>query len=727
MQAANEDLRLGTQTLELEVTERRRTQEELKALNETLEERVADRSAAAERRAVELARSEEALLKQTTILQSILDSMGDGVIVADKKGNVILSNPAAEEILHTRQTGIPIKEWTEHYGLYLPDMVTAYPTKELPPVRAIEGEDVDAAEVFVRHADVPEGGIWLSFNARPLKGEDGVLHNGVAVFRDVTTHKKAEREQQKFTSLIENSSEFIGMASLEGKFFFLNEAARKLVGLHSDNEVLLTNLSDCCTEETWVELRDISLPQVMKTGQWEGEGRLRHFKNGRFIDVWMIIFLVRDPQTSEPLCLATVQRDITEQKRATRDLQKAKESAEAANIAKSQFLANMSHELRTPLNAIIGYSDMLQEEAEDKGRKEFIPDLQKVNSAGKHLLNLINDILDISKIEAGKMDLFLETVSLPGMIRDIATIVGPLMEKNKNTLEVNCPSDLGTMHTDATKVQQILFNLLSNAGKFTDQGTVFLDVARKMVGGRDWIQWRVRDTGIGMTPAQRVKLFQDFAQVDASTTRKYGGTGLGLAISKRFCRMMGGDITVESTFGKGSTFTIWLPASVAIRTKEPNLAGTKLPAKASTGRNTILMVDDDPAWRDLMGRHLTKKGFHVVPASSGEEGLQVARTLCPMAIILDVLLPGLDGWAVLKALKADPDLATIPVILLTIIENKTLGYSLGASDYLLKPVDPDQLAAVLKKYGLNRPADLLEEADNNAVGAYQASMEETDV
>jgi signal transduction histidine kinase/putative methionine-R-sulfoxide reductase with GAF domain len=236
---------------------------------------------------------------------------------------------------------------------------------------------------------------------------------------------------------------------------------------------------------------------------------------------------------------------------------------EEASGHKSEFLANMSHELRTPLNAIIGYSEMLQEEAEDLGEAALLPDLGKINAAGKHLLELINDILDLSKIEAGKMDLYLETFSVQDLVRDVAAIVRPLVDKNVNTLVVNCPDDVGVMHADLTKVRQALFNLLSNAAKFTDHGTITLDASRESGADGDWLTFAVSDTGIGMTDEQLGRLFEAFSQAEASTRTKYGGTGLGLAISRQFCRLMGGDITVISAYGEGSTFTVRLPAVVS--------------------------------------------------------------------------------------------------------------------------------------------------------------------
>jgi signal transduction histidine kinase len=248
-----------------------------------------------------------------------------------------------------------------------------------------------------------------------------------------------------------------------------------------------------------------------------------------------------------------------ENARLFQELQEANVQLAAASRHKSQFLANMSHELRTPLNAIIGYSEMLQEEAEDLGEETLIPDLQRVNAAGKHLLGLINDILDLSKIEAGRMDLFVETFEVGQLVRDVEAIVQPLVEKNGNALIVACPEDVGTMQADLTKVRQTLFNLLSNAAKFTDHGTISLTVERD---SDDWLTFAVTDTGIGMTEEQLGRLFEAFAQAEASTRSKYGGTGLGLAISRHFARMMGGDLTVTSVYGEGSTFTVRLPVHV---------------------------------------------------------------------------------------------------------------------------------------------------------------------
>jgi signal transduction histidine kinase/CheY-like chemotaxis protein len=414
--------------------------------------------------------------------------------------------------------------------------------------------------------------------------------------------------------------------------------------------------------------------------------------------------------------LVLAMEDVTERRRAEEEIAKAKETAENANRTKSLFLANMSHELRTPLNAILGYSEMLQEEVVERQLVgEFGSDLEKINGAGKHLLTLINDILDLSKIEAGKMELYLESFDLTAMIDDVASTIRPMVEKTANALHIRRSPDLGAMHADQIKVRQALFNLLSNAVKFTHQGNVTLEANRQIMDGSEWIVFRVTDTGIGLSPEQIVKLFQDFTQADASTTRKFGGTGLGLVLTRRFCQMMGGDVTVRSVSGEGSVFTIKLPAVVGeVKSEEivesADAVIASLHEWAGDGAeplppagSCVLVIDDDPTQRDLIRRFLRKEGFSVYTAARGEEGLRLARQLRPVAITLDVMMPGMDGWSVLLALKADRELRDIPVIMLTMVDDPDRGFALGAADIATKPVDRARLSEILRKYTCPHP------------------------
>ena len=385
--------------------------------------------------------------------------------------------------------------------------------------------------------------------------------------------------------------------------------------------------------------------------------------------------------------------DITALRDAEQSQVAALDEAEAANLAKSLFLANMSHELRTPLSAIIGYSEMLIEEVEEAGGSDQVmSDVRKIESNARHLLGLINDVLDLSKVESGKMEAFAETFDIATVVTDVAATVGPLMEKNDNALDLRLGDGLGSMHSDVTRIRQMLLNLLSNAAKFTSNGRVTLSVRRE----QDVVRFAVTDTGLGMTEEQLAKLFQRFQQADASTTRKFGGTGLGLSLTRVFSHLLGGDVEVTSVLNQGSTFTLVLPATL------PAPAGGEEPAPEESAhaldRQTVLVIDDDQTQRELASRFLERTGFAPVTAPDGATGLTLAHELQPHAILLDVTMPGLDGWSVLNALKADPVTAEIPVIMVSLVDAQPLAESLGAADYVMKPVEWDRLRNVLDRF-----------------------------
>ncbi|MDA8018348.1 MAG: response regulator [Thermoanaerobaculia bacterium] len=389
----------------------------------------------------------------------------------------------------------------------------------------------------------------------------------------------------------------------------------------------------------------------------------------------------------------------------------ARDLAEQANQSKSAFLANMSHELRTPLTAIIGYSEILEDDASDMGLEDFLPDLQKIKAAGKHLLGLINSILDLSKVEAGKMELFLEDFEIRRLVDEVATTVQPLVEKNHNRLEIRCAEELGATRGDQTKTRQILFNLLSNASKFTDNGRIALEVDRSEAFGSDWLVLRVSDTGIGMNEDQTKKLFKPFTQADVSTARHYGGTGLGLALCKRFCELMGGWIDVESRPGKGTTFTVYLPFEIRDDSQSPKSLQERIDTgewkretrrgreePVAAGGRLVLVIDDDPSVHELLGNTLRTEGYRVEMAQNGAEGLEKARALRPDVITLDIYMPDQDGWSVLQQIQDDPTLRETPVVMISVSDEGKKGIALGA-DFLSKPIDRNKLKSLLSKYG----------------------------
>ncbi len=402
-------------------------------------------------------------------------------------------------------------------------------------------------------------------------------------------------------------------------------------------------------------------------------------------------------------------QDITKLRQVERELRAATEAAEAANRAKSLFLANMSHELRTPLNAIIGYSDLLQEEAVAREWPELaIEDLGKIVAAGQHLVALIQDILDIAKIEAGKMRLLVERFSAADLVAEVASTVAPLMDANSNRFEVTgTDEDLGEMRRDRTKLCQVLINLLSNAAKFTEGGEVRLEVARQTLDGTDWLSFAVCDSGIGMSPAQIEQVFGEFVQAHSTTTRTYGGSGLGLAISRRFCNLLGGEILVESKLGTGSVFTVRLPAVVPEGAMTDVISETAarlaLPVSGTSDGPLVLVIDDDAQTRELLTRDLSTNGYQVAAATGGTAGLELARSLKPELILLDIIMPDLDGWSVLNALQADPETVDIAVIMCTVLEDQQRGFALGATDYLTKPIDRRRLMQLLRKHRCDFP------------------------
>ncbi|MEP6715599.1 MAG: response regulator [Terriglobia bacterium] len=532
----------------------------------------------------------------------------------------------------------------------------------------------------------------------------GSIANTIAIGIDRKLGETALRSSEaRKASILETALDCIITIDQESRILEFNPAAERTFG-YLRGDVIGKFLADTIIPPEFREAHKAGLARYLKTGEAVVLGRRIEIRAMRRNGAEFPIELATNRIASDgPAVFTATIRDITDRKIAELELREAKNAAEEANRAKSEFLAGMSHELRTPLNAIIGYGEMLQEEAQDLGVDALLPDLGKIHSAGKHLLGLINSVLDLSKIEAGKMELFLETFSPRALIEEVIAVTKPLAEKNANVLEVRIAPEPDIIRADRGKMRQCLFNLLSNAGKFTSNGVVTLESARTEDGR---LQLRVSDTGIGLTEEQLAGIFAPFQQADSSIKQRFGGTGLGLALTRRFCELMGGEVSAESTFGKGSVFTIRLPLwsregeeRLPIETTSQNEATVQI---LSGGSGTVLVIDDDPIARHLIEHVVRREGFNVLTASDGETGLRLAREVLPSLITLDVMMPRMDGWGVLAALKADPVIKNIPVVMLSMIDDRNLGFSLGAAEYLIKPVGRDQLLSVLRRYACPR-------------------------
>lgn len=435
-------------------------------------------------------------------------------------------------------------------------------------------------------------------------------------------------------------------------------------------------------------------------------------------------------------------RDVSAQRRAEAELRRlnsalvdARDTAIDASKSKSTFLANMSHELRTPLNAIIGYAELVQEDVTDEELPEHIAaDVRKIHVAAEHLLHIINDILDVSKIEAGKMELYNETFPLSELIYSVTSTISNLVEKNGNKLVVNVPDFVGSIHADRMKLRQGLLNLMSNAAKFTRNGRVELNISRDFDFAGEWLVFEVVDSGIGIAEDRMEHLFDSFTQADQSTTRQYGGTGLGLTITNQFVQMMGGSLEVASVEGEGSTFTIRLPSRLdGLGAEDTSLAELTSNAEDDYpeiaiseddgSRSIVLCIDDDENVTDLVSRFLPADEFIVLRAGSGAEGLSLARRFSPSVITLDVMMPGADGWSVLSSLKSDPDLASIPVIMLTIVAERQKGFTLGATDYLTKPIQRKRLRETIRRYCNSVGEVLIVEDDEETRNVLRRTLE----
>ncbi|MEK7990350.1 MAG: response regulator [Thiotrichaceae bacterium] len=551
--------------------------------------------------------------------------------------------------------------------------------------------------------------------AELLKARDELEHRVIKRTSELATaNAELEHLGHQNALILKSAGDGICGLDLKGCITFINPAGANMLGYDTD-ELITKDAHDTFhhTKSDGSLCMDCPVFQAIhECSLYQDDDDIFWRKDGTYFPVEYKIVPIYEENKITGTVLTF--NDMTEYKKYKKNeqvLKQARDAAEQANFAKSCFLANMSHELRTPLNAIIGYSEILEDDIKDKiesnqlieEESETLSDLNKIQDSAKNLLRLINDILDLSKIEAGKMNLFSESFDTVELAQDILSTIHPLIEQKNNKLEVEYPDKALSLFLDQAKVRQIILNLLSNAGKFTENGIIKLTISVEIVEGQAWSIFSVTDTGIGLTQEQQSKLFEAFTQADVSTTRKYGGTGLGLTISKHFAEMMGGFIKVDSQIDVGSTFSLHLPMHSTQTMEQQN--SNNISKIASDKPITVLVIEDNPNIRDLLQRYLNNLGYQTLLAENGEQGVQLAQQHHPDAITLDVVLPAKDGWTILAELKSHPVICDIPVIMLSVVEDKSIGYSLGVSDYLVKPINQEQLAATLNKYLPNSTAD----------------------
>lgn len=629
------------------------------------------------------------LSRSNIFLDSVIENLPIMVFIKDgQELRFLRVNKVAEEIIGSPRSELIGKT---DYDFFTEEQAEHFINKDREALES--GKIIDIPEEAIQTKD--KGLRYLHTVKVPILDEQKKPLYLLGISEDITERRQYEEKLLLSQFALDNAADCMYWIKADGQLAYVNKASCNLLA-YSYEELISMRIFDInpnYTKDIW-EARW----EKIKQGKNLFYETSHQTKDGHSIpiEVWANYIKYSDEEYA-----CTIVRDITKRKQYEEQLKLAKEAAEAANLAKSQFLANMSHELRTPLNAIIGYSELLQEEAKELEMKVFSDDLQKIQGAGRHLLGLINDILDLSKIEAGKMEIFIESFSVMDLISEVTATAQPLAKKQGNQLEVVNNGELGEMEGDMLKVRQVLFNLLSNAAKFTKHGRITFMTSRETQNGRDWLTFAVSDTGIGIDSKKLGQVFEEFSQADLTTTRTYGGTGLGLTISRKLCQMMYGDIIVKSAPGEGSTFTVRLPAlvrSAPRETEEPETAVSfdKYDVSAEQGP-LVLVIDDELYARELMSRHLRKAGFQVALAANGRDGLGLARQLKPAAITLDVMMPEMDGWEVLQALKKETDLVGIPVVMCTIVDDARHGFALGVTEYLTKPIDAERLHRVLNQ------------------------------
>ena len=631
--------------------------------------------------------------RENALLRATLENMAQGVAMYDADHKLVTWNELFRQYLEMPDEFLGTDRTFSDYIRYIGER-GEFGNVDIEEALQKRLEVLDRSHSFER---VRPDGTVLEVRRDPVPGG-----GFIAIYTDITERKKAEKQlredEERFRAI--DAAAPVGLiivAENDQALLHVNPGFCEIFGIDGNGLLDKPLASIFANSDKAKELAAI-------IGSQSRERQEFHFHRPDGVAGCVMVSRVPLDFRGQKAVIASFV-DIHDRVRAELELRAAKEAAESASRVKSSFLANMSHELRTPLNAIIGYSEILLEDASDRGDKASMADLEKIQGAGKHLLGLINDILDLSKIEAGRMDVYLEHVFLTRLVDEVKTIVDPMMKKNGNTLVIDCPPDIASLQTDLTKLKQSIINLLSNAAKFTKNGNVTLRLSRyQQDDGAPWVKVDVIDSGIGMTEEQIGRLFQAFTQADSSTTRNFGGTGLGLTITRHFCAMLGGSIEVKSKHGQGSTFTILLPDhTVKQSLDDEDYDAQPAPVHdGPPGAINVLVVDDDPAVHDVLAATLGKEGYRITHARDGIEALALMREEAPDIVTLDVMMPKMDGWSVLGVMKSEAQLAHIPVIMVTIVDHRNLGFSLGAAEYMTKPIDRSRLIALIQKFATTK-------------------------
>jgi len=638
--------------------------------------------------------AEEETRRQKDLMQLILGSITDGVVVADTDGKFLLFNAAAEHFVGIGAIDATPDTWSKQYGAFRPDGVTVFPPDELPLARAMHGENVDAVELFIRNANVPDGRL-LSITGRPLRCEDGALKGGVVVLQDITSQKRAvealRQSEERYHLLFDSNPHPVWVYDMKTLAILdVNPSAVQNYG-YSREEFLPLTIKDIRPLEdvpALLESAAKATPGTETAGVWK-----HRKKDGTLIDVEItsrpLVYDGRDAR----LVVAT---DVSVRKRAEEVLVRAKEEAERTSKFKDQFLSTMSHELRTPLNAVLGFSDLLADERygplNDKQRRY----IDHIHTGGKHLLRLISDILDLSKIEAGRMELAMETLSGQNTFAEVLSVMQPLADRKSHALTASCEAGLA-VRADATRLKQVLMNLLGNAIKFTPNGGR-IELAARLDGGN--VCMEVRDSGPGIRLDEQKRIFEAFYRLRESG-KKTEGTGLGLAITQRLVELHGSDLKLTSQPGHGSCFYFSLPAAAPARQSGARTAES---GSRSRGSSRVLVIEDDRAAALLIQSQLTSAGYEVTLCEQPQKALDMAVQLQPSIITLDIIMKPKNGWEVLTQLKREPQTAHIPLIVVSIVDQPSMGALLGADDYLVKPINKATLLDAIARHVGRAPA-----------------------